>query len=844
MSVISFCMIVKDAEEDLKAILPVMAKISEDIVIVDTGSTDNTQKVAGSLGACVIPYIWQDSFADARNVYIDEAKGDWIISIDADERIEEKDLHHIKKASRKKPQGFLMTTRNYGNDPGVEGFRPCTGEYPSFEKDFSGWSPSTKVRMFPRIKGLYYQGEVRELIEPTLERLGIPTGEIVTPVHHFGAYPTEKRLYYRMLLEKKASSNPDDPRAAIELAVEDFHLGRFDLAIDEAKRAIDRYLSGKKGFYFDISSAYNLLGASYIKTGDNKKAMDVFDRGLKAGGKNKATLKKNKEILSRRLRQPTLGVVMIVKDEEKNLGNILGDVKDIADEIVVVDTGSQDKTVDIAKSYGAKMGFFKWCDDFSAARNRSIELADSDYLLWIDADDRILGEDRERLSAFKKTLRPEKDMAYLLKITNDSMDDTETISYQARIFPNRDDIRFEGRIHEQILPVLERKGIKIDTEDIVIRHTGYHSPEEILEKARRNLDILLDELRDGKDTPAQYFFIATSYFALHDYEKCLEYIVAARKKAKDESWYKYSYSLAADCYLKLKKTDDAIDELKRGTKRYKESGLMHYYLGITSIQGGRYNEAIKALEKTASLGIEIETYTIPSDIREMAPYYYGIALEKTGNIKDALSAYKTAFDINPDNLVAIGALGLALLRTGKINEAMPYLEKAKENATKYDPFLWLSLARVYCFTKKYKKAHELYLESKESIPENMEVLVGLIQTSIETDDVDTLIFALDRLMQSLGLDSNKELNSVKEIAGICVDIGQRLFNAKDSIDADKLADASLRLDSSCKEAYILKADVAIASKDLNKGANFLEKALINGASPMDIKERMKGLGSL
>lgn len=99
-------------------------------------------------------------------------------------------------------------------------------------------------------------------------------------------------------------------------------------------------------------------------------------------------------------------------------------------------------------------------------------------------------------------------------------------------------------------------------------------------------------------------------------------------------------------------------------------------------------------------------------------------------------------------------------------------------------------------------------------------------------------------MRSLGLDSNKELNSVKEIAGICVNIGQRLFNVKDSIDADKLADASLRLDSSCKEAYILKADIAIASKDINKGANFLEKALINGASPMDIKERMKGLGSL
>ena len=95
--------------------------------------------------------------------------------------------------------------------------------------------------------------------------------------------------------------------------------------------------------------------------------------------------------------RPTLGAIMIVKDEEERLASILSDIKGIVDEIVVVDTGSQDKTVSIARSYGAKVGFFTWCNDFSAARNKSIELAESDYLLWLDADDRVNTENQRKI---------------------------------------------------------------------------------------------------------------------------------------------------------------------------------------------------------------------------------------------------------------------------------------------------------------------------------------------------------------------------------------------------------------------------------------------------------------
>ena len=97
-------------------------------------------------------------------------------------------------------------------------------------------------------------------------------------------------------------------------------------------------------------------------------------------------------------KEPTLSVCMIVKDEEETLPICLKSIKDIADEIIVVDTGSKDKTVEVAKSFGAKVYFFKWINDFSAARNESLKYATSDWLLVLDADEYLLPELKEEIA--------------------------------------------------------------------------------------------------------------------------------------------------------------------------------------------------------------------------------------------------------------------------------------------------------------------------------------------------------------------------------------------------------------------------------------------------------------
>ncbi|HQP31506.1 MAG TPA: glycosyltransferase family 2 protein, partial [Deltaproteobacteria bacterium] len=246
-----------------------------------------------------------------------------------------------------------------------------------------------------------------------------------------------------------------------------------------------------------------------------------------------------------------LGVVMIVKNEEQSLGDILADIRGVVDEICIVDTGSTDATIALAESFGAKVATFPWINDFAAARNRSIEMAESDYLLWLDADDRIDAEDAQALAALKSRLRPQKDTAYMLKILGCSEDMPETISFQTRVIPNRKEVRFEGRVHEQILPALEASGVRVESADITIRHTGYHDEQARMAKAQRNLDILKEELKEGKDTATQCFFLAMAAIGIQDYEQCLAYLSKARQKRTHEDWLHFSYTVSTDCLLRL-----------------------------------------------------------------------------------------------------------------------------------------------------------------------------------------------------------------------------------------------------------------------------------------------------
>ena len=219
---ISIAMIVKDECHHLAECLDSLQGIADEICIVDTGSTDDTMEVARRYGANVSFFIWCDDFSAARNESLRLCTGDWIFIIDADERLAAEDIAAIRTlADGPMDCCYRFTTRNYTNTESVSEFTPCEEGHPH-ARGFVGWYPSTKVRMFPNDPRAAFEGKVHELVNASLERVGMRILDCAVPIHHYPLAKDPKRvrdkqILYLQLGHQKLKSNPDDPKTYAEL---------------------------------------------------------------------------------------------------------------------------------------------------------------------------------------------------------------------------------------------------------------------------------------------------------------------------------------------------------------------------------------------------------------------------------------------------------------------------------------------------------------------------------------------------------------------------------------------------------------------------------------------------
>ncbi len=190
-------------------------------------------------------------------------------------------------------------------------------------------------------------------------------------------------------------------------------------------------------------------------------------------------------------RPTSISVCMIARDEAKNLGSCLKSTGDLSSEIIVVDTGSTDDTVEIAEALGARVYHFDWTGDFSAARNESLRHATKEWVFWLDADDRLTPDTVRQL---KQYAAPGLADAYICPVASGLSDGSRSVTEHVRLFRNGLGITFQGVIHESVLPDLLRMGLRVARIDAVIEHTGYESPETLRRKSRRNLEMIEAEL--------------------------------------------------------------------------------------------------------------------------------------------------------------------------------------------------------------------------------------------------------------------------------------------------------------------------------------------------------------
>ncbi len=218
-----------------------------------------------------------------------------------------------------------------------------------------------------------------------------------------------------------------------------------------------------------------------------------------------------------------ISVCIIAKNEESRIEQCLSSVKPCGFEIVVVDTGSTDRTKEIAARYADKVLDFAWCDDFSAARNFSLQEASNNWIFMMDCDETIKEIDVEELNYFRKHLSDKVgSVSRENLVTQNGALTLNNIDYTERFF-NRKLYRYTGIIHEQLTPVRghEIPALLLHT---TLLHTGYDlTPKEREAKYRRNFTLLEKQAQMDPENPYLYYQLGKSCEILEDYARACTY---------------------------------------------------------------------------------------------------------------------------------------------------------------------------------------------------------------------------------------------------------------------------------------------------------------------------------
>lgn len=230
--------------------------------------------------------------------------------------------------------------------------------------------------------------------------------------------------------------------------------------------------------------------------------------------------------------RPRLSVIAICKNERQNIQKFLSSVGLVADEIVIVDTGSTDGTIEAFRKLGfsekgrgtLKLRHFKWRNDFSAARNHALRHATGEWVLWMDLDDRLSTGAPAYINGLKKhEVKEETKAAFGFQIASQTEEEGAYVRFiQLRMFPNIRGIRWVGPVHESLHESLKSKNINLEpVPECTIIHLGYVDPMMKQMKAQRNAAIL-EAMHD--ETYERFYQLGDAYFALNAFDiGCINY---------------------------------------------------------------------------------------------------------------------------------------------------------------------------------------------------------------------------------------------------------------------------------------------------------------------------------
>jgi GT2 family glycosyltransferase/tetratricopeptide (TPR) repeat protein len=425
--------------------------------------------------------------------------------------------------------------------------------------------------------------------------------------------------------------------------------------------------------------AYLLLAeiALAVNDGEDAKLCAEHARRLAPDFKNA------KKFLNQRLRgnnrpewlklppdvQSRLSVCLIVKNEEKFLAQCLKSVRDLAQQIVVVDTGSMDRTVEIAKEFGAEVHSFTWCDDFSAARNAALEHVTGDWVLALDADEELSAKDHDKLH---KAMSDATTMAWRLPIV-DVGRELDGCSFVPRLFRNAPGLFYVGRVHEQIFTSIEVRraewGLENKIGDATLIHHGY--TQELVRdrnKIERNL-LLLEKAVNELPGEAHLLMnlgleLSRSGREAEAFARYQEAFEALSAKPAAEVVPELRETLLAQYCTRLtaaKRLDETVRVLTSPLARA-GTGLtasLHFSLGLAHLELKQFSEAAAQMRQCLAKRAQRSLSPINRDILTAAPHHcLAVALATLAQADEAEKTFQTGLK----ELDHVGALRLDYAR--------------------------------------------------------------------------------------------------------------------------------------------------------------------------------------
>ncbi len=404
-----------------------------------------------------------------------------------------------------------------------------------------------------------------------------------------------------------------------------------------------------------------------------------------------------------------ISLCMIVKNEESNIRRCLASVRDVVDEIIIVDTGSQDITPQIALELGAKVYHFSWNDSFSDARNLSLSKATGEWILFLDADEELTTESKKVLLQLTSEENVE---GYFTRIINYIGKDgwTETCpDLVFRLFRNKPEYRFRGAIHEQIADVILEKNKQATyrvAEGVIILHYGYlDSQIDQKDKKKRNLTIIQKELAADSENNLLKYHYGIELYRAERYQEAAEVLIqVANHTDPNTIYFAKLLRYIVLSYHSAGQPAKSLEVIGLGLQFFPDYADLHYYGGLNHLTQKQYAKAAEFFSQAIALPEQPAQYASFAGVRGFRSLYHlGEIAESFLNYEEALHYYLASLRDNPNFQPALERIIVILEPRKNPDYTRECLEKVLDLGS---PQAKLILSNIFFNQKAYQLALE------------------------------------------------------------------------------------------------------------------------------------------